>query len=129
VGQKEPTNRSKWHDARRSSYQVGKGLFAGVADIAAMTVSSTLETKVWGRQASTAPAEAAGKVLGVEPTREAKQARFSNLGHWGHGTSWGAKEVAIDAIHYPVYASATGVAYAALDRCRLVESESDQLDR
>ena len=107
---------------------MGRGLFAGVAGIAAMTVSSTLEMKIWGRQASNAPAETAGKVLGVEPTREAEQARFSNLVHWGHGTSWGAKEVAIDAIHHLVYASATGVAYAALDRCRLVESESDQLD-
>ncbi len=29
---------------------------------------------------------------------------------------WGAKEVAIDAFHHLVYASSTGVAYAALDR-------------
>ncbi len=140
---------------------VGKGLFAGVAGTAAMTVSSTLEMKIRGRQGSSAPAEAAGKVLGVEPTGEAEQARFSNLVHWGYGTSWGAvrgligaaglkgpkataahfltvwgteqvmlpalgvappfwqwgaKEVAIDAFHHLVYAGATGVAYAALDR-------------
>ena len=69
---------------------VGKGLFAGVAGTAAMTVSSTLEMKIRGRQASNAPAQAAGKVLGVEPTGEAEQARFSNLVHWGYGTSWGA---------------------------------------
>lgn len=140
---------------------VGKGLFAGVAGTAAMTVSSTLEMKIRGRQGSSAPAEAASKVLGVEPTGEAEQARFSNPVHWGYGTSWGtvrgligayglegkeataahflavwgteqamlptlgvappfwqwgAKEVAIDAFHHLVYASATGVAYAALDR-------------
>ena len=140
---------------------VGKGLFAGVAGTAAMTVSSTLEMKIRGRQGSSAPAEAAGKVVGVEPTGEAEPARFSNLVHWGYGTSWGAvrgligayglerkeataahflavwgteqdmlpalgvappfwqlgaKEVAIDAFHHLVYASATGVAYAALDR-------------
>ncbi len=29
---------------------------------------------------------------------------------------WCAKEVAIDAFHHLVYAGATGVAYAALDR-------------
>jgi hypothetical protein len=29
---------------------------------------------------------------------------------------WGAKEVAIDALHHLVYAGTTGVAYAALDR-------------
>ena len=49
---------------------VGKGLFAAVASTAAMTVSSTLEMKIRGRQASSAPAQAAGKVLGVEPTGE-----------------------------------------------------------
>lgn len=140
---------------------VGKGLFAGVAGTAAMTVSSTLEMKIRDRQVSNTPAEAAGKVLGVEPTGESEQARFSNLVHWGYGTSWGAvrglidaaglegkeaaaahflavwgseqvmlpalgvappfwqwgaKEVAIDAFHHLVYAGATGVAYAALDR-------------
>ena len=140
---------------------VGKGLFAGVAGTAAMTVSSTLEMKIRDRQASNTPAKAAGKVLGVEPTGESEQARFSNLVHWGYGTSWGAvrglidaaglegkeaaaahflalwgseqvmlpvlgvappfwqwgaKEVAIDAFHHLVYAGATGVAYAALDR-------------
>ena len=90
-----------------------------------------------------------------------EEARFSNVVHWGYGTSWGAirglidviglegpsataahvltvwsteqvmlpalgvappfwrwgaKEVAIDAFHHLVYASTTGVAYAALDR-------------
>ena len=60
---------------------VGKGLFAGVAGTAAMTISSTLEMKIRGRQASNAPAQAAGKVLGVEPAGEAEQARFSNLVH------------------------------------------------
>ena len=45
----------------------GKGLFAGVAGTAAMTVSSTLEMKLSGRPASQTPAEAAEKVLQVEP--------------------------------------------------------------
>ena len=51
---------------------VGKGLFAGVAGTAAMTVSSTLEMKIRDCQASNAPAEAAGKVLSVEPTGESE---------------------------------------------------------
>ena len=29
---------------------------------------------------------------------------------------WGAREVAIDALHHLVYTSATGVAYSFLDR-------------
>ncbi len=58
---------------------VGKGLFAGVAGTGAMTVSSTIEMKLRGRGASTAPAQAASKVLGVEPKDEASEARFSNV--------------------------------------------------
>jgi hypothetical protein len=68
---------------------VGKGLFAGVAGTAAMTVSSTLEAKLRGRAASSTPARAAEKVLGVKPVDEAAEARFSNLVHWSYGTAWG----------------------------------------
>jgi hypothetical protein len=139
----------------------GKGIFAGVAGTAAMTLSSTIEMKSRGRPASSTPAKAAAKVLGVEPTDEESEARFSNLVHWGYGsawggargllaaaglsgsaataahfgtvwgseqvmlpalgvtpplTEWGAKEIAIDALHQVVYAGATGVAYSLLDR-------------
>lgn len=139
----------------------GKGLFAGLAGTAAMTVSSTLEMKLSGRAASETPAQAAEKVLKVEPEDAQSEGQFSNLVHWGYGTSWGpvrgligaaglegpratathflavwgteqvmlpslgvappfwqwgAKEVAIDAFHHLVYAGATGVAYAVLDR-------------
>ncbi|HEX6711081.1 MAG TPA: hypothetical protein VF068_12190 [Rubrobacter sp.] len=76
---------------------VGKGLFAGAIGTAAMTVSSTLEMKIRGRPPSSAPADAAAKVLGVEPTGEKEQARFSNLVHWGYGTTWGAVRGLIDA--------------------------------
>jgi hypothetical protein len=69
---------------------VGKGLFAGVAGTAVMTVSSTLEMKLSGRGASQTPAEAAEKILKVEPEDKAAEARFSNLVHWGYGTAWGA---------------------------------------
>src|SRR5215216_7834685 len=68
---------------------VGKGLFAGVAGTAVMTVSSTLEMKLSGRGASQTPAEAAEKVLKVEPEDEGSEAQFSNLVHWGYGTGWG----------------------------------------
>lgn len=140
---------------------VGKGLFAGVAGTAAMTASSTLEAKLRGRGASTAPGQAASKVLGVEPVDEASEARFSNLVHWGYGIGWGgargllaaaglsgpvataahfgalwgseqvalpaldvappltemgAEEIAIDAFHHLVYATATGLAYSFVDR-------------
>ncbi len=69
---------------------VGKGLVAGVAGTLAMTLSSTLEMKLTGREASSAPADAAAKVLGVEPKGDKEKARFSNVVHWAFGTSWGA---------------------------------------
>lgn len=67
----------------------GKGLFAGLAGTAAMTVSSTLEMKLSGRAASETPAQAAEAVLNVEPKDEDSTARVSNLVHWGYGTGWG----------------------------------------
>ena len=68
---------------------LGKGLFAGAAGTAAMTVSSTLEMKLSGRAASQTPAQAAEAVLNVEPKDDDSEARFSNLVHWGYGTGWG----------------------------------------
>jgi len=76
-----------WGDAAGA---LGQGLLAGAAGTAAMTVSSSLEAKLRGRAASGAPADAAGKVLCVQPRDEAGQARFSTVVHWGYGTSWGA---------------------------------------
>ena len=69
---------------------VGKGLCAGAAGTATMTVSSTLEAKLRGRGMSTTPAQAATKVLGVEPKHEAARMRFNNIVHWGYGIAWGS---------------------------------------
>lgn len=69
---------------------IGKGLFAGAFGTAVMTLSSTLEMKLRDREASTAPADAAGIVMGVEPRDEEGEERFSNLVHFGYGTGWGA---------------------------------------
>jgi hypothetical protein len=70
---------------------LGKGLVAGFAGTAAMTVSSTLEMKLRGRAASTAPADAAAKVLGIGGfADDAARQRFATLVHWSYGTGWGA---------------------------------------
>jgi hypothetical protein len=70
---------------------LGKGLVAGAAGTAAMTVSSTAEARLRKRAASTAPADATAKVLGIERfTSPAAYERFSTLAHWGYGTGWGA---------------------------------------
>lgn len=139
---------------------VGRGLFAGAAGTVAMTLSSTLEMKLRGREGSTAPADAAGKLLGIQPRDPAGKARFSTVVHWSYGTGWGAVrgligaaglsgpaaagahfaaiwpsalvmlpslgvapppwkmapiDLGVDALHHLVYATATSVAYAALD--------------
>src|SRR3954467_5624172 len=75
---------------QRVAFGVGAGLLAGAAGTAAMTVSSTLEARLRKRGASSAPSDAAGKVLGVQPRHPAGRARFSSIVHWAYGTSWGA---------------------------------------
>ena len=139
---------------------IGRGLVAGLAGTAAMTLSSTLEARLRGRAFSTAPARATAKVLGIrEFDSDLAQARWNDLSHWGYGTGWGvlrgllgatplspraatlahgaaiygaaqvtlpaleiappsifwgAQEIAIDALHHAVYATATGAAFRAL---------------
>jgi hypothetical protein len=70
---------------------VGKGLAAGFAGTAAMTMSSTIAQKLRHRAASTVPADATAKVLGISEFKsQAARNRFSNISHWGYSTGWGA---------------------------------------
>jgi hypothetical protein len=69
---------------------IGKGLVAGFVGTAAMTVSSSLEARIRGRAASSAPARATAKVLGIKEFEDdIAAARFNDLSHWGYGTMWG----------------------------------------
>ena len=68
----------------------GKGLLAGFVGTAAMTVSSSLEARLRHRAASSAPARATAKVLGIKEFEDGiAEARFNDLSHWGYGTGWG----------------------------------------
>lgn len=69
---------------------VGKGLFAGVAGTAAMTLAQMVEMRITKREPSSAPADAASRVLGVKPKGEEEKQRFSQMVHFAYGTSWGA---------------------------------------
>ncbi len=80
---------------------IGKGLVAGAVGTAAMTLSSTLEMKARHREASSAPADAASKVLGVHPEGDKAKARFSTGVHWAYGTSWGAVRGLLSAVGLP----------------------------
>jgi hypothetical protein len=84
--------------AERLASSIGKGLVAGFAGTAAMTVSSTLEARLRHRQPSSAPARATQKVLGIAAFEDDRaQARFNDLSHWGYGTSWGVVRGLLDA--------------------------------
>jgi hypothetical protein len=88
--------------AERFASSIGKGLVAGFAGTAAMTISSTLEAKLRGRRPSTAPARATAKALGVASFEDAvAQARFNDLSHWGYGTGWGIVRGLLDAAGLP----------------------------
>ena len=69
---------------------IGKGLVAGFVGTAAMTVSSSVEARLRHRPASSAPARATAKVLGIKEFEDGiAAARFNDLAHWGYGTGWG----------------------------------------
>lgn len=93
--------------------KVGKGLFAGAVGTAAMTVASTIEMKARGREGSSAPSDAAGKVLGVQPRDPEGKKRFSTVVHMGYGTGWGAVRGLIGAMGISGPA-ATGLHFAAV---------------
>jgi hypothetical protein len=81
---------------------VGKGLVAGFAGTAAMTVSSSVEARLRQRAASSAPARATAKVLGIREFEDpVAEARFNDLSHWGYGTSWGIVRGLLAALGLP----------------------------
>lgn len=70
---------------------VGKGLVAGAAGTAAMTLSNVVEMKCFtGRSGSTVPAQAVEEVTGVEPADQSSETRLNELSHWGYGIAQGA---------------------------------------
>jgi len=88
--------------AEKVASSIGKGLVAGFAGTATMTVSSTLEAKLRGRSPSSAPARATTKVLGIKAFEDGiAQARFNDLSHWAYGTGWGIVRGLLDAVGLP----------------------------
>jgi hypothetical protein len=88
--------------AEKFASSIGKGLVAGFAGTAAMTISSTAEAKLRGRAPSSAPARATAKVLGIASFEDAiAEARFNDLSHWGYGTGWGVVHGLLDAAGLP----------------------------
>ena len=98
----------------RAATVVGDGLVAGLLGTAAMTVSSTIEARLRGRPASSAPARATARALGIAAFDSGlAQARFNDLSHWGYGTGWGLVRGLLGATGMPA-ASATATHGAAV---------------
>src|SRR3978361_1716474 len=68
---------------------IGKGLLAGLAATAAITISQIIEMKITKREPSEAPVKVAGEVTGIKPADDAQKEKVSQEIHWAYGTSWG----------------------------------------
>jgi hypothetical protein len=98
----------------KAATAIGDGLVAGVLGTAAMTVSSTVEARLRHRAASSAPARATAKALGIaEFENDLAKARFNDLSHWGYGTGWGIVRGVLGAAGMPA-AKATAAHGAAV---------------
>jgi hypothetical protein len=68
---------------------LGKGLLAGLAGTAAITLSQMIEMKITKRSPSEAPVKVASQVTGIQPSSEETKEQVSNEIHFAYGTSWG----------------------------------------
>jgi hypothetical protein len=86
----------------KTANAVGDGLVAGFLGTAAMTASSTIEARLRHRAASSAPARATAKALGIRDfDNDLARARFNDLSHWGYGTGWGVVRGILGAVGLP----------------------------
>jgi hypothetical protein len=68
---------------------IGKGLLAGLAGTAAITLSQMIEMKIIKRKPSEAPVKVAQEVTDVKPTNADAKEKVSQEIHWAYGTAWG----------------------------------------
>jgi hypothetical protein len=75
---------------------LGKGIIAGLAGTAAMSLCQRVEMTISKREPSQTPAKAVGKVLHLKTTEEGNQEQFVNQIHWTYGTLWGLARTVLD---------------------------------
>jgi hypothetical protein len=68
---------------------IGKGLLAGIAATAAITISQMIEMKITGREPSDAPVKVAEDTAGVKPATPQQKQQLSQELHWSYGIAWG----------------------------------------
>jgi hypothetical protein len=69
---------------------IGKGLLAGLAATAAITISQMIEMKITKRKPSDAPVKVVKETAGMKPVNAAQKEKVSQEIHWAYGTAWGA---------------------------------------
>ena len=104
--------------------ETGKGLLAGAAGTLAITLSQMIEMKITKRKPSDAPAEAAEKVLDLQPETKEEKKKLSQEVHWAYGTLWGLsrsvmsliglKGIPATAIHFGTIYSAALIVPSSL---------------
>lgn len=68
---------------------IGKGILAGIAGTAAITLSQMIEMKITKREPSEAPVKVASQVTDVKPVNKQAKEKVSQEIHWAYGTAWG----------------------------------------
>lgn len=68
---------------------IGKGLLAGLAATAAITISQMIEMHLTKREPSEAPLKVAKETVGVKPVNNEQKEKLSNELHFMYGTTWG----------------------------------------
>ena len=82
----------------RTLLAVGRGVVAGLAGTAAMTLSQAVEQRLSGRSSSTTPAQGVATVSGIVPRDESAESRLNVVAHWTYGTGWGLARAALDLV-------------------------------
>ena len=72
-----------------SGSAIGKGLIAGLAATAAMTLSQKIEMKITKREPSEATVKVASEVTGIKPLNKEEKDKVSQEIHFAYGTVWG----------------------------------------
>jgi hypothetical protein len=75
---------------------LARGVVAGAAGTAAMTLSQAIEQRASGRSGSTTPADGVATATGIAPADETAQNRLNVVAHWAYGTAWGLARSALD---------------------------------
>ncbi|HJP62497.1 MAG TPA: hypothetical protein VJ844_03605 [Mucilaginibacter sp.] len=68
---------------------IGKGILAGLAGTAVITLSQMIEMRLTKREPSEAPVKVAEQVTDVKPANKEVKEKVSQEIHWAYGTSWG----------------------------------------